>query len=64
MVARAGRVSYSKAGGTGQKQLWLGLAPRQEKKSLCRVEGVGHEGYLRETETWDLSPRLSGEAPG
>lgn len=43
-------------------QFWLGLVPRQGK-GLCSVEGVRHKGYLRETGTRGLSPRLSGAVP-
>lgn len=59
MVARVGRVSSSKAGGTGAKQ--FGWAWHQDRETSLQSAGCEAQGYLRETETWDLSPGLSGE---
>lgn len=53
LLARQGAQGQSSLAGLGTKT----------GKSLCRVQGVRHKGYLRETETWDLSSGLSGEVP-
>lgn len=44
--------------GAQGKTALAGLGTKTGIKSLQR-----HKGYLRETETWGLSPRLSGEVP-
>lgn len=57
MVAGVGSVSYSKAGAQGKNSFGT-----EAGKTALQGGEWGAQGYLRETETWGLSPRLSGEA--